>query len=299
MWGKVNLGKNIVKYRQKNQLSQEQLAEALNISRQSISKWETGEKLPSIDNLISLSGLLNISLDELITGAPYLHFPFAYGRPKSRFPQLLLILGMTLWTVIETLFFNSTVMSIIFNIVFGIIISYIFITQIGPYDFKRYYDYWTLDKKGIIYPADNEEVRSLGHDFLIPLQGIFNLRKTKFVSYKQIKSIEISVNLYEYDPNKTVTVRGGSAIIASTMIENFDFLLTTADGQKISLKLNQFYWKSSQERKILNTIISFFKLKNLIFVDKQGIAKLIREDDGSSLTHKLYKLRDQEHMQSN
>ena len=74
--GEVNLAKNIVKYRQRNKMSQEQLAEALNISRQSISKWETGENLPSIDNLISLSGLLDISLDELITGKPYLHFPF-------------------------------------------------------------------------------------------------------------------------------------------------------------------------------------------------------------------------------
>jgi Predicted transcriptional regulators len=80
--GKVELAKNIVKYRKRNKLSQEQLAEALNISRQSISKWETGENLPSIDNLISLSGLLDISLDELITGEPYLHFPFDYGKPK-------------------------------------------------------------------------------------------------------------------------------------------------------------------------------------------------------------------------
>jgi len=71
----MNLGKNIIKYRTKNNLSQEQLAHALNISRQSISKWETGENLPSIDNLISLSGLLDISLDELVTGEPYLHFP--------------------------------------------------------------------------------------------------------------------------------------------------------------------------------------------------------------------------------
>lgn len=39
-------------YRTEQKMSQDMLAEKLNISRQSISKWERGESLPSIDNLV-------------------------------------------------------------------------------------------------------------------------------------------------------------------------------------------------------------------------------------------------------
>lgn len=60
---------NIIKInRDKKGWSQEYLAKKLNISRQAISKWELGESYPDIENLIALSELFNITLDELITG---------------------------------------------------------------------------------------------------------------------------------------------------------------------------------------------------------------------------------------
>ena len=47
-------------------LSQEDLAEKLDISRQAIAKWETGQAYPEIDNLIKLSNLFQITIDRLI-----------------------------------------------------------------------------------------------------------------------------------------------------------------------------------------------------------------------------------------
>lgn len=47
-------------------MSQEELAEKLNISRQSVTKWENGQSFPDIQNLIQLSEILKISLDRLI-----------------------------------------------------------------------------------------------------------------------------------------------------------------------------------------------------------------------------------------
>ena len=47
-------------------LSQEQLAEKLNVSRQAITKWETGKGIPDIANLIAISDEFDLSLDELI-----------------------------------------------------------------------------------------------------------------------------------------------------------------------------------------------------------------------------------------
>ncbi|MBE6053892.1 MAG: helix-turn-helix transcriptional regulator [Clostridium sartagoforme] len=57
---------NLRKLRKENNLSQEKLAEKLNISRQAISKWESGKAYPDIDNLILLRDIFNVSLDELV-----------------------------------------------------------------------------------------------------------------------------------------------------------------------------------------------------------------------------------------
>lgn len=47
-------------------MSQEQLAERLNVSRQAVTKWETGAGIPDIENMIAVSALFRISLDELL-----------------------------------------------------------------------------------------------------------------------------------------------------------------------------------------------------------------------------------------
>lgn len=52
--------------RVKRNLSQEEVANKLNVSRQSISKWESEEEYPSIETLIDLSYAFEISLDELL-----------------------------------------------------------------------------------------------------------------------------------------------------------------------------------------------------------------------------------------
>ena len=52
--------------RTKNDLTQEELAERLNVSRQAITKWESGDGIPDIDNLKSLSILFNVTIDELV-----------------------------------------------------------------------------------------------------------------------------------------------------------------------------------------------------------------------------------------
>lgn len=52
--------------RKNMKLSQEELADKLNISRQSITKWENGQSFPDIQNLIQLSGIFKVSIDKLV-----------------------------------------------------------------------------------------------------------------------------------------------------------------------------------------------------------------------------------------
>ena len=59
-------GEKLQELRKKNGLSQEAFAEILDVSRQSVSKWESGKIYPEIDKLIFISEYFNISIDELI-----------------------------------------------------------------------------------------------------------------------------------------------------------------------------------------------------------------------------------------
>lgn len=60
------LSEKIYKFRRKNGLSQEQLAERIGVSRQAISKWESGTSSPELEKLLELSKCFNITLDELV-----------------------------------------------------------------------------------------------------------------------------------------------------------------------------------------------------------------------------------------
>lgn len=62
----MTLGEKISKLRTTNKMSQGDLAEKLNVSRQSISKWETNASVPELNKLIQLSDLFGISLDVLV-----------------------------------------------------------------------------------------------------------------------------------------------------------------------------------------------------------------------------------------
>lgn len=60
------LSEKLYKLRKKQGLSQEQLAEKLEVSRQAISKWETGQALPEGDKLLTISRYFGVSLDYLM-----------------------------------------------------------------------------------------------------------------------------------------------------------------------------------------------------------------------------------------
>jgi len=62
----MTLGKKIKEARKQLGLSQEQLAEKINVSRSAIAKWEIDKGIPDIENLKVLSQLLNVSIDDLV-----------------------------------------------------------------------------------------------------------------------------------------------------------------------------------------------------------------------------------------
>ena len=58
------LGEKIKELRKENKLSQEELAEKLCVSRQSISLWENGQTVPSFDKIVALADFFNLYIDK-------------------------------------------------------------------------------------------------------------------------------------------------------------------------------------------------------------------------------------------
>jgi len=85
----MTLGEKIQALRKQHRMSQEQLADTLNISRQAVSKWETNESQPDIERLTEISGLFNVSTDYLIkdgyTQSSTVATPIRKSRDESIF----------------------------------------------------------------------------------------------------------------------------------------------------------------------------------------------------------------------
>lgn len=64
----MNFASNLQKLRKKENMSQEALAEKLDVTRQSVSKWESGASYPEMDKLISISKIFNVDMDTLVNG---------------------------------------------------------------------------------------------------------------------------------------------------------------------------------------------------------------------------------------
>lgn len=66
----MNLGENIYRLRTEKNMSQGDLADALEVSRQSVSKWENNNAVPDLDKLVKMAELFGITLDQLVKGEP-------------------------------------------------------------------------------------------------------------------------------------------------------------------------------------------------------------------------------------
>jgi len=136
----MNLGENIYKNRVRCHLSQGDLADALEVSRQSVSKWENNTAVPELDKLVRMHTIFDITLDELVfdeKNVPAVQQP---AQPVGR--QLHTVIGLILLffgmlTFLLSAFWGS-------NLVMGeqvgeMIAACLILTSIAllaPYNFK-------------------------------------------------------------------------------------------------------------------------------------------------------------------
>ena len=111
----MTLSEKILKLRTARNLSQGDLAEALDVSRQSVSKWETGQSVPDLDKIIKLSDLFGVTTDYLLreteasppTGTQTLcpdgTHPETPAAPKER-SALFIVCMVLYWGIPVTIF---------------------------------------------------------------------------------------------------------------------------------------------------------------------------------------------------
>lgn len=73
----IKIGKFIAQMRKKQNLTQKQLADQLNVTDKTISKWETGYRLPDASILLELSSVLKVDINELLAGEKFLSEEFS------------------------------------------------------------------------------------------------------------------------------------------------------------------------------------------------------------------------------
>ncbi|OUN83515.1 hypothetical protein B5G06_07105 [Flavonifractor sp. An52] len=79
----MDLTERLAQARKARGLSQAEAAERLNVSRQAISRWETGTGMPTLDNLIQMGKLYQVSLDELVYGVGGAEVPEEIPEPAA------------------------------------------------------------------------------------------------------------------------------------------------------------------------------------------------------------------------
>lgn len=92
----MNFGDNLQALRRQQGLSQEQLAEKLDVTRQTISKWELNQSAPDLNYLCQLSEIFGISLDALVKGGeePKGNTAEESTKPRKKGKWLLIIMAV-------------------------------------------------------------------------------------------------------------------------------------------------------------------------------------------------------------
>ncbi len=108
--GSTMLGNKIIELRKSRNLSQEQLADLLNVSRQTISRWEQDTVFPTLENCIELCRIFDININNLLEGEIEIKDPSELKLLKKK-SNLLIIVMVCLVVMIVTLIYKNAQLS--------------------------------------------------------------------------------------------------------------------------------------------------------------------------------------------
>lgn len=104
----MEINEKLKKARSTAMLTQEQIAEKLMVSRQTISNWENGKSLPDIVSVMKLSDLYQISLDELLKGDQKMKEKMVKDAATAKKNERVILIGGVLVFIVGVIYFVST-----------------------------------------------------------------------------------------------------------------------------------------------------------------------------------------------
>ena len=102
---KMSLGERLLQYRKSINISQDQLAEKIGVTRQTISKWETNQSTPDFDKIVPLCEVFGISTDELIKGEKradekeFKQIQNNYSEKRNKMKAIILSISIFLYCI--------------------------------------------------------------------------------------------------------------------------------------------------------------------------------------------------------
>lgn len=146
----MKIGAQLQNQRKLHHMSQNELAEKLHLTRQSISKWENGTTLPSFANVIAISEVFDVSLDELIKGDAALMDKFKDdGKIRLTRVETIVIVGFVLVAIFLGIIYATGISLTNVNDWlpdFGLVFFILFMMSV---DRKKFND--SLNKKAVIF----------------------------------------------------------------------------------------------------------------------------------------------------
>lgn len=118
----MTIGERLYKLRKDKNISQEELANELNVSRQTISKWETGESSPDFDKIIPLCEYFNITSDELLSGKENIIEANKQETEKTFARNIAIAVGLYILSVAEIIFTSTILQQEVLSVVIFFII---------------------------------------------------------------------------------------------------------------------------------------------------------------------------------
>ena len=103
----MTIGERLYNLRKEKNLSQEELANELDVSRQSVSKWETNQSTPDFDKIVALSEYFGITTDELLTGKKDIVEAKEIDTKSKYARNLAVAIGLYIFSVVSIILFAA------------------------------------------------------------------------------------------------------------------------------------------------------------------------------------------------
>ena len=230
-------GEMISRYRREKKLSQEELGNMLNVSRQTVSLWETGQTVPTIDNLVRLKEIFGVSVDrllgceevteEVLPEEPRERYRFRFDKKELRRINLRLCLKNIIgWIIAPLIWFAFFAMNVgengeaFIGIIFGIFLASVFSAVV------KFVRLGLGSKKMIAATVPNTYDYSFFDDhILVAVERDGETIRTMKLNYKEIESAaELDKYYVLFTGNRSYMIKKESLGEASAVVGAFETL---------------------------------------------------------------------------